>query len=452
MIEQSIKKYENKCDYIDARVHELIKEDILLENGETSNIYSSNKTIGVRVLINGGWGLAYTYKTNNIDETINKAIRIAKLSATNKKEFNKQPAPISDDKKYYYNTDPFSINPTDKIKLLKEYESKLKKEQSIKNTKILIECSRVNKTIITPNAHIKQEFTNNILRVFVTAREGDLIQSTSHHYSQLGGYENITSLNKDEITKELTERINRLLHAKAPKAERATVVCDPLMTGLFFHEAVGHACEADAILNNASQFKGMKGQLIASEEVNLLDDPTIKERGFYWYDDEGVKARPTPLITNGVLTGFMHSLRTANEMGEEPTGNGRVMNANYNPIPRMSNTVLKAGEWSYDELIKKAGNGYLVKGFKGGVVDPITGQFSFGASECYRIVNGEVTEPLRDVTLAGNILQTLKGINVGNDPLRTKITGTCGKQGQSVRVGDYCPSILIKEAIIGGSA
>jgi TldD protein len=148
----------------------------------------------------------------------------------------------------------------------------------------------------------------------------------------------------------------------------------------------------------------------------------------------------------------MHSLKTANEMNVKPTGNARIMNAEHSPLPRMSNTTLKSGKWSVDELIHEAREGYLVKGFKGGVVEPITGQFTFGASECFKIVNGEIGEPLRDVTLAGNILETLKAIKVGKDVTKTRLTGTCGKAAQHLRVGDYCPSILVKEVIVGGSA
>jgi TldD protein len=198
--------------------------------------------------------------------------------------------------------------------------------------------------------------------------------------------------------------------------------------------------------------KGLRHQLIGSNEINLFNDPTLNERGFYWYDDEGVKAHETPLIVNGVLSGFMNSLKTANELNEAPTGNGRCTNAEYNPIPRMSNMVLKPGKWSPDDLIKEVRNGYLMKGFTGGVVDPITGQFSFGASECYQIVNGEVSEPLRDVTMASNILDALKGIMVGRDQQPTNSGGTCGKEGQYVRVGEFCPSILIRDVMIGGSA
>ncbi|MFA5406039.1 MAG: TldD/PmbA family protein [Candidatus Nanoarchaeia archaeon] len=452
MIEQLVNEFSSKCDYVDARVHELKKELIILENSETNNIFLNNKTYGVRALYKGGWGFCYSNDFTDARSVFNKALRIAKLSSTGKRVDFISPVKTIDYKKIKYKIDPFNVEPVDKIKMLQGYEQLLTKDAKIKNTYLSIDCSREDRIVYAPGISIRQEFTNNFLRVNATAREGDVIQSVYHRHSELGGYECINKIRPSVITKTLIERVNRQLHAKAPKPGKAVVVCDPQMTGLFFHEAVGHACEADAVINNSSVFKGKRGELIGSEEINLFNDPTINERGFYWYDDEGVKARETPLIVGGVLAGYLHSIKTANELSENPTGNGRCMGAEYNPIPRMSNMILKQGKWSPDELITEAKNGYLVKGFTGGVVDPISGQFSFGASECFRIVNGQVTEPLRDVALGSSILDALKSIKVGNDYQRSNSGGTCGKDGQGVRVGEACPSILIKDVIIGGSA
>jgi len=451
MIEQLVDEFSSKCDYIDVRVNKTTNEVVILQNSETSNVFTNNESYGVRVLLNGGWGLSFSHDFNKAREVFEKALKIAKLSSGKKTIFN-PPKSVHDSKKISYKTDPFSVDPLNKIKLLNNYEALLKKDTKIKNTVLSLACSRVDKRVYAPNINVRQEFVNNFLRINVTAREGNLIQSTAHRHSELGGYETINSLSTESLTSEVRERVNRLLHAKSSKPERATIVCDPQLTGLFFHEAVGHACEADLILNNGSVFNGLRDKSLGSEEINLVNDPTFKERGFYWYDDEGVKTKPTPLITKGVLTGFMHSLKTANELNEKPTGNGRCMNAEVFPIPRMSNMILKPGKWSFEELLKEAGNGYFVKGFTGGEVDPITGQFCFGASECYRIVNGEVGEPLRDVTLASSILESLKSIKVGNDFVPTNSGGTCGKGGQGARVGEACPSILIKDVIVGGSA
>ena len=451
MIDKLVNEFLGKCDYVDARVVELSKEVVMLENGDTSNVFINSRSFGVRVMVKGGWGLCYSNDFSNARSVFDKALKMASLSKKVSADFKGVPK-ASDDKKYPYKTDPFSVDPINKISMLKEYESLLKKDSKVKSTSLIMESGREDRTVYAPDVNVHQEFTVNVFRASVTAREGSVIQSARKNYSRLGGYEVFNDLEPDVVSKDLTSRVNQLLTAKAPKPERADIICDPMMTGLFFHEAVGHACEADAIIGKASVFSGLKNSLIANEEVNLFDDPTIHERGFYWYDDEGVKTKKTPLIVNGVLSGFMHTLRTANELNELPSGNARAMSADFPPIPRMSNTVLKKGSHSFDDLVSELRDGYYVKGFNGGVVDPTTGQFSFGASECYHVKNGVILEPLRDVTLAGNILESLKNIKVGNDPCMSHVSGTCGKQEQYARVGDYCPSILVKDVIVGGSA
>ncbi|HLE06943.1 MAG TPA: TldD/PmbA family protein [Candidatus Nanoarchaeia archaeon] len=452
MIDKLVNEFLGKCDYVDARVTDLSKEVVMLENGDTSNVFINSKSFGVRVMVKGGWGLCYSNDFSNARSVFDKALKMAMLSKKNDKVDFKGVPRVSDDKKYKYKIDPFSVDPVNKISMLKEYESLLKKDSKIKSSSLVMESGREDRTVYAPNVSVHQEFTVNVFRASVTAKEGSVIESARKNFSRLGGYEVFNDLTPDLVSKELTARVNQLLTAKAPKPERADIICDPVMTGLFFHEAVGHACEADAIIGKASVFSGLKNSLIASEEINLSDDPTIDERGFYWYDDDGFKSKETPLIINGVLSGFMHSVRTANELGESPSGNARAMSAEFPPIPRMSNTVLKKGSHSFDDLVSDLCDGYYVKGFNGGVVDPTTGQFSFGASECYRVKNGVILEPLRDVTLAGNILESLKTIKVGNDPSMSHVSGTCGKQEQYARVGDYCPSILVKDVIVGGSA
>ncbi len=447
LITKLINNYSSKCDYIDARIIDKKLESISLSNGSSNNYFTNNFTYGVRVLLNGNWGFSYSSNINDFESIIKRAFKSAKLSSGNSRI--SLPNSVSDSRKIKYDIDPFNVSADDKINLLKSFDKNLRKNL-IKQVRASLVFVRTNKWVISPLVNVKQEFTNSLLMIDVSARDNNIIQSTRHYYSKLGGFEVINSVSVNDVSDKLISRINRLLRAKSPKPEKANVVLDPYMTGLFFHEAVGHACEADSVINNTSLMKGRVGSVVASDEVTLIDDPTLIERGFYWYDDEGVEASPTTLIERGVLKGFMHSLSTAGEMNVKPTSNGRVMDGSFIPIPRMSNTLLKSGNHSFDDLVDLVHNGYLVKGFNGGVVDPITGQFSFGSSECFKIENGVITEPLRDVTLAGSINEVLPTIMVGNDSTKTHLTSTCGKDGQSVRVGEYCPSILVKGVIVGG--
>ena len=90
-----------------------------------------------------------------------------------------------------------------------------------------------------------------------------------------------------------------------------------------------------------------------------------------------------------------------------------------------------------------------LKGSRGGQVDTGKGIFQFNAAEGYLIEDGEITTPLRDVSLSGNILETLKNIDaIGND-FKLSV-GFCGKDGQTAPVGDGGPHTRILNALVGG--
>ena len=131
------------------------------------------------------------------------------------------------------------------------------------------------------------------------------------------------------------------------------------------------------------------------------------------------------------------------------SGNARSSIADQ-PIVRMSNTYLQPGELSFEELIEDITDGIYLKGSRGGQVDTGKGIFQFNAAEGFKIENGELTTPLRDVSLSGNILETLKNIDsIGNDFKLS--TGFCGKDGQTAPVGDGGPHTRIVDALVGGS-
>jgi TldD protein len=207
------------------------------------------------------------------------------------------------------------------------------------------------------------------------------------------------------------------------------------------------------VLEKSSVLGDKLGKKVASEHLTLVDTPNVlNEHGHFRYDDEGTPAGETFLINNGVLTTFMNSLESASLMDVNPTGNGRAMDPGHKPIPRMTNTVLKPGQYNKAELFEGIKKGIYAKGSNGGVVEPTNGNFIFNAEEAFLIENGKITKPLRDVSLAGNILEILPKITkIANDDVPNFFGGRCGKGEQWVPVGERTPHILISEAIIGGA-
>jgi TldD protein len=228
-------------------------------------------------------------------------------------------------------------------------------------------------------------------------------------------------------------------------------VLDPVLAGVFAHEAFGHLSESDFVYENDRLRQIMTlGRRFGSNELNIVDNATIPGlRGSYKYDDEGVPATKTYLITEGKLVGRLHSRETAAKMKETPTGNARAINYRYPPIVRMTNTYIEPGAASFDDLIGDIKEGIYVKNWYGGTTS--MEMFTFSAGEAYMIRHGKLAEPIRPVVLTGNVFTTLMNIDgIGND-LAMNQGGGCGKREQiPLPVSNGSPHIRIRHCLIGG--
>jgi TldD protein len=245
------------------------------------------------------------------------------------------------------------------------------------------------------------------------------------------------------------KRVVEQLKAKTPKGGGFPAVIGPNVVGVFIHEAMGHLAEADLTLSGSILCDKLNQQ-IASEAVTVFDDGTVDGAfGSFKYDDEGVPTHKTPLIQKGVLTGLMQSRETASKMGMEPTGNSRAEDFRYEPIIRMRNTYLAAGDRAFDELFEGIKFGYYLKSFRGGQAN-LDGTFQVGIQEAYEIVNGQVGEPIKNASISGNTLETLHRVEaVGKD--FELWPGRCGK-GQTAFICDGGPHTRVGEVMIGGVA
>lgn len=240
-----------------------------------------------------------------------------------------------------------------------------------------------------------------------------------------------------------------LLDAIPARGGTMNVVLDQELGGVFAHEAVGHASEGDLIKEGNSVLKGKAGQSIGNRYLTIVDDPSLPEFGFEPLDAEGIAVHRTDIIRQGKVHAYLHNRETAPVVGYGEPGNARAM-AGSIPQVRMSNTFIENGDASFEELLEACGNGILLKGSRGGQVDPGRGVFLFNAEYGYLIKNGECTTMVRDVSLSGEILSTLHDIElIGNDRLLHE--GFCGKGGQSVPVSDGAPHLLLRHAVVGGS-
>ena len=233
-----------------------------------------------------------------------------------------------------------------------------------------------------------------------------------------------------------------------------TVVLGNGWPGILLHEAIGHGLEGDFNRKGVSAFAGRLGQKVASELVTVVDDGTIpNRRGSLNVDDEGTPTRRNVLIENGILRGYMQDRLNAGLMKAGQTGNGRRESFAHLPMPRMTNTIMLAGEREPAEIIASVKNGLYAANFGGGQVDITSGKFVFSASEAFWVENGKIQYPVKGATLIGNGPDALTRVSmIGNDLELDWGIGTCGKEGQSVPVGVGQPTLRIDGLTVGGTA
>ncbi len=246
------------------------------------------------------------------------------------------------------------------------------------------------------------------------------------------------------------ELVIELLSSVAAKGGSYDVVMDPILNGVMIHEAFGHATEADNWPSHTTVLEDKVGKEVGPEYLSITDDPTMDgKRGSYEYDWEGTKTKKRTLVKDGILTELLHTLETSSRLDMEPNGAARSQSFMHAPLSRMSNTFMEPGDWDLDELVQDTKNGILLCSFNYGYTRPSVGQFMFQASHGYIIENGEKGQMVRDVSLAGNILEILSKVDaIGND---FKLdAGSCGKGGQTVPTMSGGPHARILDVPIGG--
>ncbi len=267
------------------------------------------------------------------------------------------------------------------------------------------------------------------------------------------GAEMISDTLVEELISDSVKGVDAMFEAKRPKGGKMNVVMAAGASGILLHEAMGHAFEADFNRKGQSVFCDRMGKRICNKGINIVDDATIRgNRGSCNYDDEGVPGQKTYMVTDGILTSYLHDRISASWFGVEPTGNGRRESFRYNPIPRMRATYMESGsDGSLDDLVGSVRKGIFVDQFANGQVKIGEGDFTFYVKSGFLIENGQLTRPVKDINIIGNGPQALADIVAVADDLKIDNgTWTCGKE-QSVPVSCGIPSVLVKGLTVGGN-
>ena len=266
-------------------------------------------------------------------------------------------------------------------------------------------------------------------------------------------YGYFTEARLGDFAKQAVDQALVNLSARDAPAGNMTVVLGSGWPGILLHEAIGHGLEGDFNRKGTSAFSGRIGQRVASPGVTVVDDGTLGERrGSLNLDDEGHPTQRTVLIEDGILKGYMQDRLNSGLMKTGATGNGRRESFAHLPMPRMTNTIMTAGNHEPAEIIASVKKGLYAANFAGGQVDITSGKFVFSAAEAWMIEDGKLAYPVKGATLIGNGPDALTRVTmVGNDLELDAGIGTCGKDGQSVPVGVGQPTLKIEGLTVGGT-
>ncbi len=439
----------HKADYIEVHLEETESSRIIYR-GRTLESVNKGTSVGgnIRALVNGGWGFVSFNSLNNIPDQLESAVSQAHFVSSNSSRLAEVKSVV--DNVPASGTNPVSIPLAEKKEVLDSYNEIIWSTPGIQTSTIGYgDSSKKSIFFNTAGSYIEQERMDVTLRLNAVASDGNEVQQVGHSLGSKGNFSSIKGL--DSLVKEMSERAVAMLAAEQVKGDRYTVVLDPILAGVFVHEAFGHLSEADFVYENPQLTEVMSlGKEFGRPELNIIDSATMPNlRGSFKYDDEGVSASKTYLIKEGKLVGRLHSRETAAKMNEEPTGNARAINYRFPPIVRMTNTYIEPGNTSFSDMISDIKEGLYVKNWYGGTTS--MEMFTFSGGETYMIRNGQIAEIMRPVVLTGNVFETLMNIDaIGND-LEMNQGGGCGKAGQSpLPVSNGSPHIRIQNCLIGG--
>jgi len=447
LFQSILTKIEKKTDYADIRVSDSQNTSIIMKDGKIQEIRSgSDFGSAIRILKNGAWGSAFTTQVSMMDEMVETALKLVKSLKSDIELADIEPN--VDKVKSRAGIIPSDVSIEDKKEIMTEVNHAATIDKIVSTTVSYVDAEGTGAFLSTEGASIISEESRVGMFLNAVAADENIIQ---FGHGSTGGARGFEVLQKEDIEKfgrKAADKAVRLLSASSPPSGKFPVVMDGELTGVFIHEALGHASEADLILQNDSILKDKIGNYIGSNLVTIIDDASMDAFGYYAYDAEGVKTSKNVLVEKGKLVSLLSSRETAAKLGIFSSGNARSRVGDQ-PIVRMSNTYLKPGNLKFEELIENLNNGIYLKGSRGGQVDTGKGIFQFNAAESFMIENGEIKVPLRDVSLSGNILEILNHVNAVGSDFKMSI-GFCGKCGQTTPVGDGGPHIRVSEATVGG--
>ena len=446
----------HRCDEADLYFQLARAESWMLEEGQVKNgSFSLDQGVGVRVV--SGEKTAFAYADDISAGSLEAAAKVTRAIGAAGGDAS-VPAPgVRVAKALYAPVDPVTgLADADKVRLLERLEAAARAADPRVKQVIGRLAGEYEVVLVARADGVRSADVRPLVNLSVTViveQDGRREQGYCGGGGRFG-YGHFTGERVDAMAREAVKQALVNLEARPAPAGPMTVVLGPGWPGILLHEAIGHGLEGDFNRKGTSAFAGRVGERVAAKGVTVVDDGTIADRrGSLSVDDEGEPTGRNVLIEDGILRGYLQDRMNARLMGVAPTGNGRRESYAHLPMPRMTNTLMLAGDTDPAEILASVDRGLYAVNFGGGEVDITSGKFVFSAAEAWWVEGGKLQYPVKGATLIGNGPDALTRIAmVGDDLALDPGIGTCGKEGQSVPVGVGQPTLRIEGLTVGGTA
>ncbi len=444
--------------FADIRQQDQSASAITVTNGILRRMQESSRAGTVaRALVGECWGQASTTEPLSLDvlrNLLEEATKVAKSSAKYSRKridlshLESYEKSVWQDVKEY----PSDVPAEEKLELLMEIDNGQKiDDRIVRTTSNYSDIKATYRLVNTNGSRLEWDEYRTMVQAMSVARDESNMQYDYIVRSGLTGFELIREVDPNEFSAEVAGGALDLLSAKKPPSGEVTAVVDGDIAGLIAHEVCGHASEADEVVKERSFLTGLVGKRVGTDQVTMVDDGSIKGlRGSYPFDSEGTPSSRTTIIEDGIYKGYMHTLETAALMGTKPTGNGRAQDYNRRVFARMSNTFFDTGDWKNDEIFEDTKDGVFIIKTISGMEDVVGGGVQATSLKGYMIKNGEKTDLIRSLSMAGKVLDILQTVDAVGDKLEFS-GGTCGKGEEDfIPVTSGGPYMRMK-LVVGGA-
>jgi TldD protein len=448
------------ASYADVRIVAQRSRALTTKNGKLGSA-SDTESVGmsVRVIVDGAWGFAASEDLSRaaVEATAAMSVEIARASARVKRDDVRlaTEAPVTAEWTTPFQIDPFTVSVEQNIDLLLKIDSEMRAVAGITLAEANLNFHREEQWFVSSEGtsiHQTKYSTGGGYTAYAFA--GNELQKRSYPNSYGGqwqnkGYELVEELKLVENARRIAEEAVALHHADQCPEGIFDIILDSSQLGLQIHESVGHPIELDRVLGMEANFAGtsfltldkLRTLRYGSGMVNVVADARQEHGpglGTFGFDDEGVPAQCTPIITNGLFTGYLSSRETAHTIGESRSG-GTLRAEGWNRLPmiRMTNISLLPGEssLSLEQLIASTDRGLLMQTNRSWSIDDKRYNFQFGCEIGWEIKNGKRVRMVKNPSYSGITTEFWNSLDAicSRDEWTLWGTPNCGK-GQPQQV------------------